>query len=126
MNIIHRHQPARFWINEFDRLLTRSRFDDISTAREAIEESDQEWILRLDLPGYQKEGISLTVIDRTLQLTAEAPENHPFGGKVERQWKLGDEIDATALAARLQDGVLELKLPKRPKSEPQSVKIEIL
>lgn len=127
MNFIHRYQPALSWVNEFDRLLSRSRFDEParSAPREVLHESDEAWTLRLDLPGYPKEGVSITVTDRTLQLVAEALENHPFGGKFERQWKLGEDVDAAAVSARLEDGVLVLTLPKRPKSEPQSIKIEI-
>jgi HSP20 family molecular chaperone IbpA len=65
------------------------------------------------------------VTGRTLQLAAETPPERPFGGKFERQWKLGEDIDATAISARLENGVLELTLAKRPPVVPQATTIEI-
>ena len=127
MNFIQRYQPALSWVNEFDRLFDRSLLNPGPAAapRETFQESDSSWILRLDLPGYSKADIALTVTDRTLQLTAETPAERPFGGKFERQWKLGTDIDTTAISAHLENGVLELTLAKRPQVVPQPTTIEI-
>ena len=127
MNFIQRYQPALSWVNEFDRFLDRSlRGTALSSAsREAVHESETAWILRLDLPGFGKEDLSLKVTDRTLHLLAETPAERPFGGKIERQWKLGEEVDGAAITAALENGVLELTLPKKPKVEPEVRQIEI-
>jgi HSP20 family protein len=128
MNFIQRYQPALSWINEIDRFLDRSRFNPaVATGpRESFHESDNAWILRVDLPGFSKADATLTVNNRTLQLAAETPADRAFGGKFERQWKLGDDIDATAISARLENGVLELTLPKRPEvaAEPTTIEIQ--
>ncbi len=127
MNIIERYQPALSWVNEFDRFLDRSLSDPAMAAgpREAFQESDNAWILRLELPGFGKEDITMKVTDRTLQLAAETPPERPFGGKYERQWKLGDDVDVAGICARLENGVLELTLPKRPEVVAQPITIEI-
>lgn len=127
MNIIQRYQPALSWVNELDRFLDRSLFNPAVPAgpRESFHESDNAWTLRLDLPGFSKTDVTLTVNNRTLQLAAETPPEKPFGGKFERQWKLGDDIDTTAISARLENGVLELTLPKRPDVVVQPTTIEI-
>ncbi len=127
MNLIQRYQPALSWVNELDRFFDRSILNPASTAgpRESFHESDNAWILRLDLPGFSKPDVTLTVTDRNLQLTAETPAERPFGGKFERQWKLGNDIDATAISARLENGVLELTLPKKPEVVAQPTTIEI-
>ena len=127
MNIIQRYQPALSWVNELDRLFDRSLFHPAPAAgpRESFNESDSAWLLRLDLPGFSKADVSLTVNDRSLHLAAETPAERPFGGKFERQWKLGTDIDATAITARLENGVLELTLPKRPEVVAQPTTIEI-
>lgn len=128
MNFIHRYQPALSWADEFSRAFDRSLLATAATPapREVLHESDEAWILRLDLPGYAKSDVTLSVTNRTLQLVAETAAGQAFGGKVERQWKLGEDINATAIAARLENGVLELTLPKQPKAEPESTKIEVL
>ena len=65
------------------------------------------------------------MIDRTLLLKAETPADRPFGGKTEHQWKLGDDVNESAITANLVNGVLELTIPKRAKVEVQPINIEI-
>jgi HSP20 family protein len=89
------------------------------------DDSDDSWILRLDLPGFAKPDVTLTVTDRELQLKAETPEGRPFGGKTEYQWKLGDDVDESSIKPRLENGVLELTIPKRVKPEIKPLNIEI-
>ena len=126
MNIIQRYQPLS-WVNEIDRFFDRNLLNPLvsSGPREAFHESNDAWILRLDLPGFTKGDLTLTVTDRVLQLVAETPADRPFGGKVERQWRLGDDVNVTAIEARLENGVLELKLPKTPEADRQPVNIQI-
>lgn len=118
MNFIQRYQPTLSWVSELDRLFDQSFRNPAFTLgpREAFHESDNAWILRLDLPGFRKEDIKLTMNDHTLQVAAESPANRPFSGKFEGQWRLGDEVDAAAIAAHLENGVLELTLPKKPQA----------
>jgi HSP20 family protein len=127
MNIIQRYQPARTWVHEINRLIDRTLSDPGFTRspRESFHESGSAWILRLDLPGFSKPDIALAVTARVLSLTAEAQPEQPFGGKFERQWNLGDDIETTAISAKLEHGVLELTLPKRSPVSPQTTTIEI-
>ena len=127
MNLIQRYQPARSWADEFDRFFDRSLFNQVAvpSRRESVHDSGEAWILRLDLPGFTKKDLTLTVTERNLRLVAETPEDRPFGGKVERQWKLGADVDAAAISAKLENGVLELVMPKRPEVVPQPKTIEI-
>lgn len=127
MNFIHRYQPALAWANELDRLFDRNVFNagPRPTPRESFHESENAWILRLDLPGFSKQDVTLTITDRTLQLKAETPPDRTFGGVVEHQWKLGDDVNESAITARLENGVLELTVPKQPKVEVKPIQIEI-
>ena len=127
MNFIQRYQPTLAWANELDRLFDRNVFNagPVSATRESFHESENAWILRLDLPGFSKPDVSLSVVDRTLQLRAETPADRPFGGKSEHQWKLGDDVDDQSISASLENGVLEITIPKRPKVEVKPLNIEI-
>lgn len=126
MNLIHRYQPSLSWLHEINRFIDRNTADpSISSGpRELFHESPDAWILQLDLPGYQKSDITLNVTHRILRLTT-IPSDKPFTGNFERQWKLSDDIDETAITARLENGVFELTLPKRPQAEPQAITIEV-
>ena len=125
MNFIQRHQPSLSWVDEIDRLFDRRQSLTARpfAPRESIHESVDAWILRLDLPGFSKADVALTVTGRILHLKAQAPEDKPFGGSTERQWKLGDDVDDSTISATLENGVLELKLPKRPQAEARTIAI---
>ena len=127
MNIIQRYQPARTWVHEINRLIDRSLADAsfLTHSRESFHESPEAWIIRLDLPGYNKADIGLTVTDRLLQLSAETPPEQGFGCKVERQWKLGEDVDTAAISAKLENGVLQITVPKRPTVIPEPTTIQI-
>jgi HSP20 family protein len=127
MNFIQRYQPTVSWVNEINRFIDRSLLEPAITAgpREAFHESDTAWILRLDLPGFSKPDVKLTVTDRVLQVVAETPAEHPFARKHERKWTLGEDVDTTGISARLENGVLELTLPKRTTVVPEPTTIEI-
>ncbi len=127
MNFIQRYQPALSWVNEIDRLFDRGNgsASQATAPRESLHQSDDAWILRLDLPGYAKADVTLTVTDRVLTLKAETPPERAFGGSTDRQWKLGNDVDESAITATLTNGVLELRLPKRPKPEIRDINIQV-
>ena len=124
MNFIHRNQPDLTWLSELDRYFSPGRNLALhSHNREAIHESPEAWILRLDLPGFAKSDVALKVTDQTLQLTGETPKDRPFSNKIDRQWKLGSRIDPSNIKATLENGVLEITLPKI--DAPEALTIEI-
>ena len=82
---------SQWYVDEIDRFLHRSVLNPAVAAgpRESFHEANNAWILRLDLPAFSKQDITLTVTDRTLRLAAGTPPERPLGGKLERQWKPG-------------------------------------
>jgi HSP20 family protein len=127
MNFIHRNQPALSWVSEINRFIDRSLTETNRHGgpRETLHESDTSWILRIDLPGFSKPDVKLTVTDRVLSITAETPVEQTFAAGFKRVLKLGEDVDTTAISARLENGVLELTLPKRTPVTPETTTIEI-
>ncbi len=124
MNFIQRQQPDLSWFSELDRFFNPGRaLASHAASPEAIHETPDAWVLRLDLPGFAKENVSLKVEDQTLRLTAETAAENPFSRKVDRQWKLGSRIDGTAIKATLDHGVLEITLPKAEAPEAREITI---
>lgn len=124
MNFIQRQQPDLSWFSELDRFFNPGRaLASHAASPEAIHETPDAWVLRLDLPGFAKENVSLKVEDQTLRLTAETSAENPFSRKVDRQWKLGSRIDGTAIKATLDHGVLEITLPKAEAPEAREITI---
>jgi len=124
MNFLHRQQPDLSWFSELDRFFNPGRaLASHATSPEAIHESPDAWILRLDLPGFTKENVNLKVENQTLILAAETPSEAPFARKVDRQWKLGSRIDTANIRAVVENGVLEITLPKAETPEPRQISI---
>ncbi|MBK1882133.1 Hsp20/alpha crystallin family protein [Luteolibacter pohnpeiensis] len=123
MRFIQRTQP---FFDDLDRFLSRSVTAAAAlTPNESIYESPESYIIRIDLPGYVKSEVGLKVTDRLLKLTAEPGEERSFTSKLERQWKLGDKADSSGITAKLENGVLEIAIPKAAPVTPETVEINI-
>lgn len=124
MNLTQRTQPDLTWLSELDRFFNPGRsLAAHAPAPEAIYETPDAWVLRLDLPGFAKEDVTLQVTGQTLQLTGRTQAERPFSSKVDRQWKLGTRIDQNNVQARLENGVLEITLPKIEAPEPRTIEV---
>jgi HSP20 family molecular chaperone IbpA len=90
--------------------------------------TDEAYELTLEIPGFNKEEVSITVEDKTLIIKAvktEAGEKDtPFFANTERKFALPEDAKDEAIAANLTNGVLTLKIP-RVAPEKVSRKIEI-
>lgn len=108
-----------------DRWLERAFGSRAPVIREYLEEKEDAFVLRLDLPGLRKEELKIETKDRVLTLAVTPADERPFTFSGSRSWKLGPDLDADALSARLENGVLELTLPKRTPAtvEPRTIQI---
>jgi HSP20 family protein len=89
-----------------------------------IEETDQAYILRADVPGANREDITVTVDGNTVAITANVEQQRvdPNGnmitleriyGEEYRVFTLPQEVDESKAEARIENGVLVLTLPKK-------------
>lgn len=85
-----------------------------------IIETKDAFLLRVDVPGAKSDDIDVNLDRGILTIHARvAPREHSgqvyreFGiGDFRRSFQIGDGIDATAINAEVELGVLTLKLPK--------------
>ncbi|BDS06147.1 hypothetical protein NT6N_11870 [Oceaniferula spumae] len=93
-------------------------------AENAEDSTSNGWKLRLELPGFKKDEVKLSVDEDFLLITAEtSDESRDFLSKVERRVRISDEVDTDKIEARLEDGLLYLEIPRRVKAEPKSIVI---
>jgi HSP20 family protein len=101
-----------------------------------IEENDKELILAADLPGIKLEDVEVKIEDGTLTLSGSRKfenEDNKNGyhriersyGEFHRAFSLPDSVDATKVAALIENGVLKVTLPKKEIARPRTVKVEI-
>ncbi len=89
-------------------------------------EYDDEYVVMIDLPGYDKSDVDVTLDDRTLTVTAEHVDAETTddrdGRYIRRQRRevasvqevaFPQEVDSDAATAKLNDGLLTVTVPKR-------------
>ena len=99
-----------------------------------IIDRDEEVLVRVEVPGFRKEDIDVSVADGYLTLKGEAHHEEKeekgdyFRNEISheafsRVLPLPAGVDDTKARASMRDGVLELTLPKREKSRRHSIAI---
>ena len=99
-----------------------------------IFETEKEITLLADMPGVKADRLTIDLRDNILTLSGEIV---PFEnadeedilveyetGKYYRQFTIGELINQEKIDAKLNDGVLELKLPKVEKATPKKILVK--
>ena len=101
-----------------------------------IVETDNEIVLKADLPGIDPKDVDIQVHDGTLTLRGERKfesdvkeddfrrVERVYGAFV-RSFAIPQTVDAEHVSANYRNGVLELKLPKRPEAKPKQIKVAV-
>jgi HSP20 family protein len=99
----------------------------------ALWEAEDAYYVEVDLPGVKREDVELTLDKNVLRIAAErktpAEERKYWHsergyGRVERTISLPEKVDHDAIEAELSDGVLVVKLVKRPELLPKKIEIK--
>lgn len=92
---------------------------------ESISNDTDGWKLRLELPGYTKDEVKLSIDEDFLMIVAETEdEERSFLGKEERRVRISDDVDTENISARLENGILFIEIPRRVKAEPKSIVVK--
>jgi HSP20 family protein len=106
-----------------------------STAQLALDvyETDAAYVVMASLPGVAADQIEVSWHDDVLTISAELAQTAPEGarahlqerrsGKVARSVRLSRPIDANAVEAVYELGVLTLTLPKTPDAQPRQIPV---
>ncbi len=138
----HLLDPYTEWdglFSDFFRPLRLSREDNEALAmpRVDIEEQDNGYLMKIDLPGVKKEDIDVSVHEGVLSIKAESREESSeekegrvirrerHFGQFLRRFNIGQDIDDAKTEAQFIDGVLQLKLPKREAAQAKPVKLKV-
>jgi HSP20 family protein len=124
---------------DFDRLFN-TLFDRSAEARSwtppmDLVEAEDHFLLRADLPGLKEEDVNIEVRDNTLRISGERKAEHEQRergwyrlerqfGKFSRALTLPEGINADAIEARFDHGVLEVTIPKPEERKPRRIEIK--
>jgi len=101
-----------------------------------VKEQGENYLVHAELPGVKKEDIHVVIDGSQVSISAETRQekevkegdrvlrSERYIGKVSRSFQLEQDIDDDKAAAKFNDGVLELTLPKRTTSSTKRLSIE--
>lgn len=96
---------------------------------------DEGYRVQVELPGLERDEVDVSVAGRTLSVAGERRRfDPPEGGRMLRRERpsgkfeltiqLPAEVDPLAVLAHMQEGVLEVRLPKPSKPRGRSIKVK--
>jgi HSP20 family protein len=97
-----------------------------------IEETDEEWIVEAELPGVDKKDVDIQMNDSELVVRGEIKERERAGilrrrtrrvGEFEFRVNLPGQTDAEQIDAKLDGGVLAIRIPKPQETQPRHIDI---
>ena len=100
-----------------------------------IREKDGMYLMDIDLPGFKKEDIKISLYNGNLTVTAEHTKSDEeknaegriirqerYMGSCSRSWYVGDAIKESDIKAVFADGILTVEVPTEKKKEAEEKK----
>lgn len=133
-------------VDVFDRGLSRF-FDSLFDAKDKttekmifpkadIVEDKDKYTVHLDAPGLKKDDVKLAVNNKSLTISGERKDEKKVEdkqsvyreinyGRFERTFTLPEGIESDKIEAKLDNGVLEIVIPKSEKQKPKEIEIKV-
>jgi HSP20 family protein len=97
---------------------------------------EKDLVIRVELPGVKPEEVDITVEDRTLTISGKRQfeeavdqggyhRREIFTGEFRRTLVLPEGLNAGEIAARSENGLLSVIIPRRPEVLPRKVKVDV-
>lgn len=103
----------------FERFMNNA-FRGFGEAGYDLQEDDQSWTLTVDVPGIPKENLGVQIEGQVVRVESTGESNRKF----KAMYELPQEIDADASSAKLEHGVLTLKLAKARSTASRQIEIQ--
>ena len=101
-----------------------------------VSESDNEYVLKADLPGLSEGDVNVELDDNVLRISGERKSEHEQRkngyhrverafGRFSRSLRLPEGVSAEGIRANFDNGVLEVHIQKPEQHKPQKVSISV-
>jgi HSP20 family protein len=74
-------------------------------------EEDDEFVLSVEMPGFEPDEISASWQDGVLNIAAEHDDHHGQRKTYHRRFRFPKDVDDEAITAEYTNGILEVRLP---------------
>jgi HSP20 family protein len=101
-----------------------------------VTENEKQYVVHAEIPGVKKEDIQVEIDGNQVAIGAEAKQEKEvkegeklvrqerYYGKVYRAFALAQDVDESQAAAKYENGVLELTLPKKAVANAKRISIQ--
>lgn len=91
--------------------------------RTLVEEHDDSYVITAQVPGMNKDDISIEAKDGTITIDGKKEINNNMDSNIHREFSIGDDVNESKASAEVKDGILTLTLPKKAKKKARAIKI---
>ncbi|HZV33696.1 MAG TPA: Hsp20/alpha crystallin family protein [Verrucomicrobiae bacterium] len=98
-----------------------------------IAASENEYVLEIEMPGVEKQGLEVTVEGNELTIIGRRKQDLPEGELLysetplsmdyRRTFELGLDVDTSKIRAEMDQGVLKLHLPRRENAKRRKIEV---
>ncbi len=97
-----------------------------------LEETDDSYVVEIELPGVKKDDLDIEIAGRRVTVTGERKEKERVGilrrrervvGRFRYEVTLPGEVEEDGVAAHLDEGVLAIRVPKPATARPRRIEI---
>lgn len=100
-----------------------------------VYQDDQGYVVKAAVPGVKPEDVDITVEDDVLRIKAESKQEQEVKeeqylrrelrwGAVQRAMRLPPDVDVERISATFENGILTLRLPRKPEAKPRTIKVQ--
>jgi HSP20 family protein len=101
-----------------------------------IAETDNEFIIKAEIPDVKKEDVKVTVDSGVLSIRGERKQEKEekdkkfhrverYYGSFTRSFTMPDNVDETKIEASFKDGMLNLRIPKTEAATPKAIEVKV-
>lgn len=89
-----------------------------------IAETEEYFMLSVDLPGVKKDDIKIELLDKTLTISGERRQFEKVHSTFKRRFALPTTVSADQIEAHHDHGVLQLYIPKTKAAQVKTIEIQ--
>nr|BFD61068.1 Hsp20/alpha crystallin family protein [Bdellovibrio sp. CKG001] len=89
-----------------------------------VSETQDHYLLSMDIPGYKKENVNIEVNGNLLTISGERKREEKVVSTFARRFTVPNSVDGEKIEAHHEDGVLSIYLPKTPVAQAKRIEIQ--
>lgn len=110
-----------------------SLFPSVWTPAVDVAEHDNEYLVKVELPGVSKDDVKITMQDNVLTIRGEKKQEKESSyhrversyGSFQRSFTLPTTVKNDRIEASYRDGILSITLPKAEEAKPKQIEVKV-